>query len=129
MKKVRCERCNRVYEAKRTSARFCSDQCREGSKPKKDKFEGWVYIIGCQWGDTHWVKIGYTEGSPWARLNGLQTGNPLKLKLWAFWPGPMILEAHFHTLLKRYQTQAENEWFEIDPQRCQEIIWEDKSWR
>jgi phage gp29-like protein len=37
MVKVKCQRCTKSFSAKRANARFCSDQCREGAKPRGQK--------------------------------------------------------------------------------------------
>lgn len=57
------------------------------------------------------VKIGYTTGNPQQRLNALQTGSPLVLKVWAFTPGSEALERAFHETFA--QLRSHGEWFMV----------------
>lgn len=48
--------------------------------------------------DNEYVKIGKTTNNPESRLNELQTGNPVELKLWVSIPGDIEEERYLHSV-------------------------------
>jgi len=71
---------------------------------------GIIYFIGCQATDT--VKIGFTSGSPIARLRRLQTGNAHDLALLTLIPGTREMEKMLHHRLSEWRMSGE--WFRIE---------------
>ena len=67
-----------------------------------------IYFIQCN----SYIKIGYTSNNPEARLKGLQTGNPSKLKLLKVIEGSIDTEKELHGIFKDYR--AEGEWFKYN---------------
>lgn len=59
------------------------------------------------------IKIGFTSGSPQARLAQLQTGNPAALKLLGAIKGSTAKERELHTSLSEWRLQGE--WFQSHP--------------
>lgn len=75
---------------------------------------GFVYFIGpeallCR--SDPKVKIGFTTGSPFARLRSLQTGCPEFLDVWAFIAGTQELEAALHRTFDNLRSHGE--WFYV----------------
>jgi hypothetical protein len=59
------------------------------------------------------VKIGFTEGHPWKRMNELQPGNPVQLELIALAVGDRAQEHMLH--LRFAVSRIRGEWFEAAP--------------
>lgn len=59
------------------------------------------------------VKFGYCYDAPLARLAGLQTGNPRKLRLLGAQPGSYGVEQYIHGKFAEYRLAGE--WFEATP--------------
>lgn len=57
------------------------------------------------------VKIGYTGGNPFSRLDSLQTGSPVPLVLHAYIDGSLELERAFHEAFA--QSRMIGEWFHV----------------
>jgi hypothetical protein len=69
----------------------------------------YVYLISA--GD--YLKIGKTSGeSPISRMNALQTANPVKLKMEAYFVGGIKEEKELHKRFKHLH--ARGEWFKFD---------------
>lgn len=71
---------------------------------------GFVYFLGI--GDpylTH-VKVGFTRKNPFARMAGLQTGCPFRMRMVGFVFGNEAMEAELHDVLR--DSRKEGEWFE-----------------
>jgi hypothetical protein len=71
---------------------------------------GFVYFIGI--GDPYvsHVKVGFTRKNPIARMAGLQTGCPFKMRMLGYVFGNEAMEAELHDVLGADRT--EGEWFE-----------------
>lgn len=78
------------------------------------------YAMGCckiyfiRMGKDGPIKIGKTNGHPWARLAELQTGNPYKLELVAYISAPDQIEEQLHAYFDEYR--MEGEWFQPVPE-------------
>lgn len=72
---------------------------------------GWVYFI--QHGATvsGAIKIGTTQGNPYARLRALQTGAPEPLRLLAAIDGGPLEERALHQRFAAHRLRADGEWF------------------
>jgi hypothetical protein len=71
---------------------------------------GYVYFIFAMVDeDLMHVKIGYTAGSPTARMASLQCGSPLKLRLAGWFRGTPELERRFHETFRSLRLHGE--WF------------------
>jgi hypothetical protein len=55
------------------------------------------------------VKIGFSSGIPSVRLRSLQTGSPLLIKVWLYFPAIEWAERCLHIALSEYQSHGE--WF------------------
>lgn len=77
-----------------------------------------VYIITAR---PRLVKVGKAN-DPWARLGGIATGNPYKLRLVAYWPHPHApaIEKAAHVALSAYRT--EREWFAVSAKEAEVAI-------
>lgn len=71
-----------------------------------------VYFIQSG-GPDGYIKIGYTAGSPEARMAALKTGNPLQLALLAVIPGDQSTERALHEKFKEFR--GSGEWFTPAP--------------
>ena len=60
--------------------------------------------------DDKYVKIGVAK-NPSARIKELQTGNPVRLKLWLAFPGGLDEERLLHWWM--YGQRVNGEWFEL----------------
>lgn len=67
-----------------------------------------VYFIDCG----PYTKIGYTSQEFAHRIDGIKTGNPFELILWAACPGDLSLEKQFHKEFSEFRHR--NEWFHFD---------------
>lgn len=74
------------------------------------KIDGTVYYIACP--ETLRVKIGFTNGSPAARLRALRTGSPTDIRLIAIHPGTHDDEQRIHRWFADQRMRGE--WFEVD---------------
>lgn len=74
-----------------------------------------VYFIG---GDDGAIKIGVSV-APEARLKGIQTGSPIRLRILATTPGDVETEAAYHARFAGCRVQGE--WFERTPELIAEI--------
>lgn len=68
-----------------------------------------IYIIT----DGVFTKIGKSK-NPLSRIKNLQTSNAKTLKFVHIFDVPDSVEKRLHTLFKKYKTNANNEWFQID---------------
>lgn len=68
-----------------------------------------IYIIT----DGVFTKIGKSK-SPLNRIKALQTSNAKTLKFQYIFDVPDNVEKRLHTLFKKYKTNANNEWFQVD---------------
>lgn len=73
--------------------------------------EDWINFVIYFIQAKQFVKIGYSK-SPRYRLQKLQTGNPVKLKLLATMPGNKQTEDGLHEAFKKQQYRGE--WFRYD---------------
>lgn len=67
-----------------------------------------IYVIQAGESDQA-IKVGWTDGNPWARMRELQTGNAYRLRLLGFYEASRSNEAIFHKLLA--PVKLEGEWF------------------
>lgn len=74
-----------------------------------------VYFVG---GDDGPVKIGITTNSA-QRLQHMQTGSPVELKVLAVVPAGRSLERAYHSYFERHRIRGE--WFERSDQLAEEI--------
>jgi hypothetical protein len=74
---------------------------------RRSQRSGYIYAIRSR--SANAVKIGFTEGNPYARLKQLQTGAAGKLELAAYFPGTMADEADLHQMFHKYRKAGE--WF------------------
>lgn len=72
---------------------------------------GKIYYIGGIETVTPRLKIGYTSGSPYARLRALQTGSPCELVMMAIHDGTIDDEQELHR--KFSASRIHGEWFEM----------------
>lgn len=72
--------------------------------------KGNIYFIGCL--PLGAVKIGFTKGSPVARLRALQTGSAAPLKMYGYFPGTMDDEKRLHEAFKPLHIHGE--WFRLE---------------
>lgn len=70
--------------------------------------EGWIYFILAD-GAESFVKIGFSSFCPWARMAGLETGCPLKLKIIGLVRGNQRLEREYHAAFSSLHHRGE--WF------------------
>jgi len=70
-----------------------------------------VYFIQDEGGE---IKIGYSDGNPYLRLNAFRTGNPRDLKLLVSVPGGAAEEKALHERFASLRMRGE--WFRPDPQ-------------
>lgn len=68
---------------------------------------GTVYYIGCP--ETLRIKIGFTRGNPYSRLDTLQTGSPTQLTMIAMHSDDMETERDLHAKFADYRLHGE--WF------------------
>jgi len=68
------------------------------------------FVYFAQEVDGEAIKIG-TASEPWARLVGLQTGNPRKLEIRQLVVGGAPVETRFHRLWTRKGALIRDEWF------------------
>lgn len=82
---------------------------RAAAQARSEERKGYVYLVG-ESDSPQFLKIGHTyQEPPEARLNGLQTGNPRKLVMWAFMEGTPEDEARLHAKYEKYNVLGE--WF------------------
>lgn len=85
---------------------------------------GKIYYIAGTDSSTPRVKIGFTTGSPHARLRTLQTGSPCELTLIAVHDGTMEDEKRLHAEFS--DSRLHGEWFEMTEElfkRLCTIVW------
>jgi len=80
---------------------------------------GTIYFITIGDPTPQYVKIGYTSGKPEKRMSALQTGCPVKLRLFGHVPGGMDLERSLHMELANYCSHGE--WFRFEG-RVEEVV-------
>ena len=71
---------------------------------------GFVYFVAIGEPYITHVKIGFTAKDPHARMKGLQTGCPFKMRMLGFIVGNIVHEQELHDVLRDYR--LEGEWFE-----------------
>lgn len=79
-----------------------------------------VYVI--QMIGTNFIKIGYTYYSPRQRLDQLQTGAPLALKILAVLDGDENLEHKLHCNYQQFKTNGGKEWFEMSQEVVEDLL-------
>lgn len=88
----------------------------------KPKGHGTIYYIVCP--DTFRVKIGFTMGSPEARLRALRTGSPTEIMLLAIHHGTLDDERRLHE--RFHELRLHGEWFKAEDdliEHCVLICW------
>jgi hypothetical protein len=70
---------------------------------------GFVYLITME--PDEFVKIGYTKSHPRSRLDNLQTGCPMPLRLMAYFPATMEDEKRLHMTFDELRYRGE--WFYV----------------
>lgn len=73
---------------------------------------GKVYFIT----DGDHIKIGYTSGDVFRRLNQLNTGSPCQLYLLGYIDGSKKTEHELHTRFEKYRIRMNGEWFQGEPE-------------
>lgn len=136
---AKCLNCGSEFEAKRSTAKYCSHTCRaaafraRGGKSKfvdelgKQKVQrprklrsGYVYII--QSGNSHCYKIGSTVNRPMARLRELQVGSAAELTLYEviYCKDVRAAEAQAHKCVAEYRGRGE--WFELEDYILEQLV-------
>jgi hypothetical protein len=87
--------------------------------------EGWVYFIEAV--GLNLIKIGFTAGSPDARLNSLLAGSPVPLVRLAVLRSDRILEPTLHRRFARLRARRDGEWFRDDPE-LRDVIRDAQPW-
>ena len=85
---------------------------------------GRIYYIAATEGEVPRVKIGFTSGSPYARLRTLQTGSPCPLVLVAVHDGTLEDEKRLHAEFS--ESRVHGEWFDMTEElfkRLCMIVW------
>lgn len=102
-----------------TKAKTIKARAKRAAAKAKDP-AGYVYLAAEE-GDDRFVKIGESKTEPQFRLNGLQTGNPRKLRMigWIKCDDRLKLEAQLHQ--KYIHLNVLGEWFRKDPKILQEF--------
>lgn len=93
---------------------------REAAADESGDTAGYVYCVG-ETGTRYAVKIGKSRTHPRYRLNGLQTGNPRKLKLLGFTKVPNRHEAETALHVKYAGLNLLGEWFRLTPEVLSEF--------
>lgn len=77
----------------------------------KGAYEGYVYFVEAMEGVGR-IKIGFTSRNPFSRMEELQTGSPVRLRLHGIIGGSFETEAAIHRAL--HDCRLHGEWFDID---------------
>jgi hypothetical protein len=80
---------------------------------------GYVYLLFCVNKDgSEGYKIGVTKNDPIKRLKQLSTGNPSKIELLKHYKSDNYIrvEKSMHLKYSSYKTEANNEWFSLEPE-------------
>lgn len=82
-------------------------------RPGRERMDGYVYVIGCEptsWAKCPLVKIGWAKYVE-PRLDNLQIGSPLKLKVLLTFPGSRLMEKWLHRNFT--DRHVHGEWFRM----------------